>query len=114
MHAKLATRLAARRTAAIRSLWLALADAIGELKQQQSILIIVGHRPSTLAQADKILVIKDGCSAMFGPRDEVMRVLTEVAPAPVTTHPHSTANDRRTDGSAQNGPATERQTKGAH
>jgi ATP-binding cassette subfamily C protein/ATP-binding cassette subfamily C exporter for protease/lipase/ATP-binding cassette subfamily C protein EexD len=55
----------------------ALADAIANLKQEGRLLIIVGHRPSTLAQADKVLVVKDGFSAMFGPRDEVLRVLTE-------------------------------------
>ncbi len=55
---------------------LALADALAQLKALGCVLIIVGHRPSTLAQADKILVVKDGISAMFGPREEVLHVLT--------------------------------------
>lgn len=65
----------------------ALADAIASLKQQGCVLIIVGHRPSTLAQADKILVIKDGTSAMFGPRDEILRVLTVPANKPGDAQP---------------------------
>jgi ATP-binding cassette subfamily C protein/ATP-binding cassette subfamily C exporter for protease/lipase/ATP-binding cassette subfamily C protein EexD len=57
----------------------ALADCIANLKRAGAMLIIVGHRPSTLAQADKVLLIKDGFLAMFGPRDEVMRRLTEAS-----------------------------------
>jgi hypothetical protein len=45
-------------------------------------MVIVGHRPSTLANADKILVLKDGRAESFGPRDEVLPRLRKV---PVTT-----------------------------
>jgi len=50
----------------------ALAAAIEELKRRGCTLLIVGHRPSTLAQADKVLVLKDGQVELFGPRDEVL------------------------------------------
>ena len=53
----------------------ALTAAIAELKARDTALVIVGHRPSTLAQADKILFLSDGVAAMFGPRDEVLESL---------------------------------------
>jgi ATP-binding cassette subfamily C protein/ATP-binding cassette subfamily C exporter for protease/lipase/ATP-binding cassette subfamily C protein EexD len=55
----------------------ALADALRDLKASGAALVIVGHRPSTLTQADKVLVLKDGCVAMFGERDEVLQALRE-------------------------------------
>jgi ATP-binding cassette subfamily C protein/ATP-binding cassette subfamily C exporter for protease/lipase/ATP-binding cassette subfamily C protein EexD len=55
----------------------ALADALRDLKAGGAALVIVGHRPSTLTQADKVLVLKDGCVAMFGARDEVLKALSE-------------------------------------
>jgi ATP-binding cassette subfamily C protein/ATP-binding cassette subfamily C exporter for protease/lipase/ATP-binding cassette subfamily C protein EexD len=54
----------------------ALAGAIRNLKAFGAVLIIVGHRPSTLALADKILVLKEGCVAMFGPRADVLQNLS--------------------------------------
>lgn len=57
----------------------ALVDAIKDLKREGTALIIVGHRPSTLSQADKILVLKDGKVAMFGSRDEVMEAWSEAS-----------------------------------
>jgi ATP-binding cassette subfamily C protein/ATP-binding cassette subfamily C exporter for protease/lipase/ATP-binding cassette subfamily C protein EexD len=67
----------------------ALAEAIGELKSRGSALIIVGHRPSTLAQADKILFIQNGTVAMFGPRHEVLDALRAAANQNVGPEPQS-------------------------
>ncbi|QJP16089.1 type I secretion system permease/ATPase [Starkeya sp. ORNL1] len=53
----------------------ALAATIEEMKQRGSTLLIVGHRPSTLAQADKILVLKEGRVELFAPRDEALQRL---------------------------------------
>ena len=53
----------------------ALAAAIEEMKRRGSTLLIVGHRPSTIAQADKILLLKDGRVELFAPRDEVLQRL---------------------------------------
>jgi ABC-type protease/lipase transport system fused ATPase/permease subunit len=60
----------------------ALAGAVDELKRRGAAMVIVGHRPSTLMHADKILVLKDGRAELFGPRDEVLQRLRKV---PVTT-----------------------------
>jgi ATP-binding cassette subfamily C protein/ATP-binding cassette subfamily C exporter for protease/lipase/ATP-binding cassette subfamily C protein EexD len=59
----------------------ALAAAIGELKARGAALVIVGHRPSTLARADKILWLNEGRVELFGPRDEVLQKLREAAAA---------------------------------
>ena len=53
----------------------ALAGAVEELKQRGAAMIIIGHRPSTLAHADNILLLKEGVAAMYGPRDEVLQQL---------------------------------------
>ncbi|NJL50350.1 MAG: ATP-binding cassette domain-containing protein, partial [Blastochloris sp.] len=50
----------------------ALAAAVEELKRRGAALLIVGHRPSTLAQADKVMLLKDGCVEVFGAREDVL------------------------------------------
>jgi PrtD family type I secretion system ABC transporter len=67
----------------------ALAGAVNELKKRGMALVIVGHRPSTLAHADKVLVLKDGKTEICGPRDIVLQRLRraavrETTPATVT------------------------------
>jgi ATP-binding cassette subfamily C protein/ATP-binding cassette subfamily C exporter for protease/lipase/ATP-binding cassette subfamily C protein EexD len=68
----------------------ALAAAIKELKERGAAVIIVGHRPSTLAQVDLILLLKEGRVNAFGPRDEVLQKLREAAAANV--NPSGPAN----------------------
>ena len=57
----------------------ALAESILELKKRGCTLLIVGHRPSTIAQADKILLLSDGEVQAFGPRNEVLEHMREAA-----------------------------------
>lgn len=59
----------------------ALSAAIGELKAGGSALIIVGHRPSTLAEADKVLLLQDGIVKIFGPREDVLQMLRKSSSA---------------------------------
>ena len=59
----------------------ALAEFILELKQRGSTLLIVGHRPSTIAQADKILLLAGGEVQDFGLRNEVLERMRETARA---------------------------------
>lgn len=70
---------------------MALAAAIAELKQRGSTVLIVGHRPSTMAQADRILVLKDGRVELFAPREEALKRMRVAAsgprPAPATGEP---------------------------
>jgi PrtD family type I secretion system ABC transporter len=88
----------------------ALAAAIGELKERGAALVIVGHRPSTLARADKILWLKEGRVELFGPRDEVLLKLREAAAAlgrevparsePAPAAPSGAAETTRREGGA--------------
>ena len=49
----------------------ALANAIETLRSEQSIVIVVSHRPNALAALNMTMVIYNGRSIAFGPREEV-------------------------------------------
>jgi len=50
----------------------ALVNALDDLKKRNKTVIIITHRPSILANVDKMLVLKDGQTQLFGPRQEIM------------------------------------------
>lgn len=58
----------------------ALLAVIKQLKAEGTTVVMVAHRPSLLRDVDKILVLKEGQLAGFGPRDEVMARVTGAAP----------------------------------
>lgn len=53
----------------------ALASAILELKGRGTTFVIMTHRTSVLAVADKMMVLQDGVMQAFGPRDDVLAAL---------------------------------------
>ena len=55
----------------------ALASAITQLKLGGSTLVIMTHRDSVLAVADKLLVLQDGQTRAFGPKEEVLAALAK-------------------------------------
>ncbi|CAA0099291.1 Type I secretion system ATP-binding protein PrsD [Starkeya nomas] len=61
----------------------ALSAAIEEMKAKGATLLIVGHRPSTIAQADKILLLREGRVEAFGVRDEILKRLRVAATGPL-------------------------------
>jgi ATP-binding cassette subfamily C exporter for protease/lipase len=61
---------------------LALIQAISTLKAAGSTVVLITHRPSVLAVADYILLLKDGTQQAFGPRDAVLKALMPPAKAP--------------------------------
>ncbi|MEG5263027.1 type I secretion system permease/ATPase [Pseudomonas sp. JDS28PS106] len=61
---------------------LALIQAIATLKTAGSTVVLITHRPSVLAVADHILLLKDGTQQAFGPRDAVLKALAPVTRAP--------------------------------
>jgi len=64
----------------------ALSDCAIELKRRGSTVIIVSHRPSTLANVDKILLLRDGAVEAFGMRNEIVALLNQrQAPMAVAT-----------------------------
>ncbi len=67
----------------------ALVAAIRALKAMGSTVVFVTHKPSLLADADRVLVLHAGGVAAFGARDEVLakvsgRPVREAQPAPAT------------------------------
>lgn len=54
----------------------ALASAIAQMKTQGTTVVLVTHRSSALAQADKLLVLNEGRLQAFGPSQEVLRALS--------------------------------------
>jgi len=60
----------------------ALASAIVQMKAQGSSVVLVTHRSSALAQADKLLVLNEGRLQAFGPSQDVLRALSGQQEAP--------------------------------
>jgi len=57
----------------------ALAGAISKLAASGTTFIVMTHRTSVLSVTDKMLVLRDGATQMFGPRDDVLKALSEAA-----------------------------------
>ena len=55
----------------------ALASAINQLKSRGTTFVIMTHRTSVLAVADKMLILHEGQSRAFGPRDDVLAALAK-------------------------------------
>jgi PrtD family type I secretion system ABC transporter len=49
----------------------ALVSAIETLRSKQSIVIVISHRPNALAALNMTMIIRDGVSIAFGPREKV-------------------------------------------
>lgn len=67
----------------------ALASAIAEVRARGAIVIAVAHRPSLLASVDLVLLMKEGRSIAFGPKDKLVGHLLPDkradAPAPASS-----------------------------
>jgi len=72
----------------------ALAAAIGELKRRGATVVIVGHRPSTLHEVDKVMVLEDGRVAALGPREPILTRLRQPEPDAAAAKPAAAAADR--------------------
>jgi ATP-binding cassette subfamily C protein len=55
----------------------ALDKAINGFKARGGAVVIMAHRPSGIAACELALVLAEGVVAKFGPRDEVIRAMTE-------------------------------------
>jgi ATP-binding cassette subfamily C exporter for protease/lipase len=62
-----------------------LTQAIQTTKARGTTFVVMTHRTSVLAVADKMLVLKDGTQQAFGPRDEVLAALSRAAQTPRST-----------------------------
>lgn len=63
----------------------ALLACISDLKSRGTSVVMITHRPNTLGSVDKLLVLKDGMSEMFGPRNEVIAKLSQGRPLQAVT-----------------------------
>jgi PrtD family type I secretion system ABC transporter len=61
----------------------ALVEAMVEAKRGGAVVIFISHRPSLVSCADKMLVLRDGATELFGPRDQVLPRLTSGRPGGV-------------------------------
>ena len=68
----------------------ALSDAIRTLKARGTTVVVMTHRTSVLAVADKMLILRDGAQQAFGPRDEVLAAIKK-ASQPVQTPSQTSA-----------------------
>ena len=57
----------------------ALNQAIGNARAKGKVVIIMSHRPSALAQCNKVMILNRGKMLAFGPRDEILK--RHVSPA---------------------------------
>jgi ATP-binding cassette subfamily C exporter for protease/lipase len=57
----------------------ALASAISILAAQGTTFVVMTHRTSILGVTGKMLVLRDGQAQMFGPRDDVLKALSEAS-----------------------------------
>lgn len=61
----------------------ALALALQQLKAAGTTLFVITHRTSVLGAVDKLMVLRDGALAMYGPRDQVLAELQKAQQAAV-------------------------------
>lgn len=59
----------------------ALVDTLRQLKAAGASTIVISHRPNLLAVADRMVVMREGQVALFGPRDEVLAELKKASEA---------------------------------
>jgi len=71
----------------------ALLSALAAMKQQGCTVVMVGHRPSMLEQADLLLYLRDGMVQAFGPAEAIWARLTG-QPVPVHAHQANTASSQ--------------------
>ncbi len=59
-----------------------LLRVIASLKQEGCTVVFIAHRPSMLSSADRIILLRDGRIEAFGPRDEVLKRVTQPRSVP--------------------------------
>ena len=70
----------------------ALASAIADVRARGAIVIAVAHRPSLLASVDLVLLMKDGKSIAFGPKE---KLVGHLLPDPRQARPEAARPDQK-------------------
>jgi PrtD family type I secretion system ABC transporter len=63
----------------------ALMQAIQTAKERMAIIAIVAHRPSALANCNKVILLRNGTQQAFGPREEVLAKIARPGAQPAAT-----------------------------
>ena len=65
----------------------ALIEALEDLKSRGCTTVLISHRPSILGTVDKVLMLREGSTQLFGPRDEVFAALRQTSVLPTVGAP---------------------------
>lgn len=57
----------------------ALIEVLEDLKSRGCTTVLISHRPSILGTVDKVLMLREGSTQLFGPRDEVFAALRQTS-----------------------------------
>ncbi|MEO4001448.1 type I secretion system permease/ATPase [Mesorhizobium sp. CAU 1732] len=60
----------------------ALTDALFGIRNRGGIVVVIAHRPSALAGVDQVLVMAEGRSKAFGPKEEILSKLVRPVATP--------------------------------
>lgn len=60
----------------------ALRNTLVKLKNQGRTVVVITHKPSLMSVVDKILVVTDGRTRLYGPRDQVFSEIKRMQPLP--------------------------------
>jgi ATP-binding cassette subfamily C exporter for protease/lipase len=55
----------------------ALSQAIMQLRQMGKTVILISHRPNIIRVTNKLLMLRDGMVAAFGPTEQVLKAMAE-------------------------------------
>ena len=61
---------------------MALQNALDALKEKNTTVIVISHRPGILNELDKILLMRNGQMVAFGPREEILKAPKKQAALP--------------------------------
>ncbi len=87
---------------------ISLLATLGRLQQRGETLVIIAHRPSVLANTDKVLVLRSGAVEMMGPRDQVFARLARPTAAVDAQGPNKRATRGSRGKAAKASPAASR------
>lgn len=65
----------------------ALIEVLEDLKQRRCTTVLISHRPSILGTVDKVLMLREGSTQLFGPREEVFATLRQTSVMPTVGSP---------------------------
>ena len=65
----------------------ALIEVLEDLKSRGCTTVLISHRPSILGTVDKVLMLREGSTQLFGPRDEVFAALRQTSVLPTVGAP---------------------------